>query len=171
MTPRADTHSRVERDRHSRVMSLRCCFGACERTLHLELAGPVFVFQASTETLRRMSTDDQLKSSSPAAHLNDGSVVSRRRDLGRDDVGRPVCQPVVDGDHEGVLEELRQQQQAEQHHPGRRQVDATGAPGDGGPLTLRHVVVIVALDGFLWDRDGDESWFRFSYKRVIDLFK
>jgi len=97
--------------------------------------------------------------------------VSRRCDLGRDDVGRPVCQPVVDGDHEGVFEELREEEQAEQHDPGGGQVDATGAPGDGGPLTHRHVVVIVALERFLWDRDRDESWFRFSYKRVIDLFK
>lgn len=63
-----------------------------------------------------------------------------------------MCQPVVDGDHEGMFEELRQEEQAEQEDAGGRQVGAAGAPGDGGALThhLRHVVVIVALQGFLW---------------------
>lgn len=44
-------------------------------------------------------------------------------------------QPVVDGDHEGVFEELRQEEQGEQDEPGRGQVGAAGAPGDGGSLT------------------------------------
>lgn len=68
-------------------------------------------------------------------------------DLGLDDVRRPVCQPVVNGDHEGVFEELGQEEQCEQKEPGGGQVGATGAPGDSGTLPhhLRQVVVVVAL--------------------------
>lgn len=71
---------------------------------------------------------------------------------------RPVCQPVVDGDHEGVFEELWQEEQGEQEEPGGGQVGATGAPGDGGTLThyLRQVVVIIALQRFLWGQNRDE---------------
>lgn len=91
------------------------------------------------------------------SHLNHGTVASCGFYLGRDDVRRPVGQPVVDGDHERVFEELRQEEQREQQEPGRRQVGAAGVPGDGGPLThhLRHVVVVVALDGLLWGQDRE----------------
>lgn len=77
--------------------------------------------------------------------------MSRGVDLGLDDVRRPVRQPVVNGDHEGVFEELGQEEQCEQEEAGRGQVGATGAPGDGGALShhLRQVVVVVALHGFL----------------------
>lgn len=93
-----------------------------------------------------------------ASHLDDGTVPRCGFDLGGDDVRRPVCQPVVDGDHEGVFEELWQEEQGEQEEPGGGQVGATGAPGDGGTLThyLRQVVVIVALQRFLWGQNRDE---------------
>lgn len=70
-----------------------------------------------------------------AHHLNDGTVPSCSLHLCCDNVGRPVCQPVVNGNHEGMLKELGQEQQAEQEESGRRQVCATGAPWDSGPLT------------------------------------
>lgn len=84
-------------------------------------------------------------------HLNYSAVPSRGFDLGLDDVRRPVCQPVVDGDHEGVFEELGQEEQREQEQPGGGQVGTAGVPGDGGALThhLRQVVVVIALHRFL----------------------
>lgn len=62
-------------------------------------------------------------------------------------------QPVVDGDHEGVFEELGQQEHGEQEDPGGRQVGAAGVPGDGGAVShdLRQVFAVLALHGFLWD--------------------
>lgn len=86
-----------------------------------------------------------------ASHLNDATVVSVCFYLCRDDVRRPVCQPVVDRNHESVFEELRQEEQGEQEHPGGGQVGSTGAPGDGGALThyLGQVVFFIAFQRFL----------------------
>lgn len=92
------------------------------------------------------------------SHLNDGTVSSPGFNLGRDDVRRPVRQPIVDGDHEGVFEELWQEEQGEQEEPGGGQVGATGAPRDGGTLAhyMGQVVVFVTLYRFLWDQDRQE---------------
>lgn len=86
------------------------------------------------------------------SYLNHRAVPSRGFGLGGDDVRRPVGQPVVDGDHEGVFEQLRQEQQGEQDEPGGGQVGAAGAPGDGGALAhhLGQVVVLFALHRLLW---------------------
>lgn len=98
------------------------------------------------------------KLSGASSHLYDGTVVSWGVFLGCDDMWRPVGQPVVNGHHEGVFEELRQEEQAEQEEPCRGQVGAAGAPGDGSSLAhyLWQVVIIFTLHRFLWSWNRDE---------------
>lgn len=83
--------------------------------------------------------------------MDDCAVPSRRLQLSGDDTRRPVRQPVVNGNHERVFEELRQEEQRQQQEAGGGQVGSTGAPGDGRTLThdLRQVVVLVTFHGFL----------------------
>lgn len=72
-------------------------------------------------------------------------------------------QPVVDGDHEGVFEELGQEEQGEQDDPGGGQVGAAGAPGDGGAVTHRlghDVFIVTLLQGLLWDQDRNVQMFQ-----------
>lgn len=104
---------------------------------------------------------------SSASYLYDGTVVSRGFYLGSDDVRRPVRQPVVDSDHEGVFEELREEEQGEQEDAGGGQVGTTGTPGDGGSLTqhLRQVVLIVTFHRLLWDQHTYEVKQRCSLMR------
>lgn len=89
-----------------------------------------------------------------ASNLDQRAVPRRGVHPGGDDARRPVRQPVVDGDHECVFEQLRQQQQDEQEQPGGGQVGAAGAPGDGGALA-HHLGqdVVFALHRLLWDRE------------------
>lgn len=86
------------------------------------------------------------------SHLTHGTVASVGVYLGLYDMWGPVCQPVFDGHHKGVLEELWKEEQGEQEETSGGQVGATGTPGDGGSLAhhLWQVVIVITLRWFLW---------------------
>ncbi len=77
-----------------------------------------------------------------------GAVALGALDLRSDDAGRPVREPEVDGDHQRVFGELREDEQRQQQHTRGAQVRRERAPGDSGPVTqLRPEAVLIGAGG------------------------